>query len=413
VPQRDSDPKPLFAATMAAIERAAPASPAAFPMPSPIANATPPGGARALPASTGKPKLPAFDLDAALVKPTAIQSPAFDEPAADVNDRFAKALGARPDPLPLATPSPAATPTVPAPDLDDDEDDGLSIGEVSRVVNLADLKPRPSPRRPASTEQPAMRPSQQAMLNRTGSVPRLGNTAAVPRLGNTAAVPRLDDPGALLAPALGDSSVALSPQVASSHRRGMLLLIGVAAAVLIGGGVAVALLVFGGSEDPLGGLVRGNDIDTTRPDDPLRKIELGDGSDGSNAGAQPTPTPTVKRPNNGSTTRPQTLPKDPDPPPGADRLGGEEIEAMARTNSAGTQRCYMRAQRGAEAILLGDVKKVYATLKVGTDGKVTSVSLDKASDTSFGKCLISTIGAWRFRASPGGTYKIALQFVSS
>jgi hypothetical protein len=259
------------------------------------------------------------------------------------------------------------------------------------------------------------------MLNRTGSVPRLGNTAAVtrlgntaavPRLGNTAAVPRLDDPNALLVPPLGDSNVALSPQVASSHRRGMLLLIGVAAAVLIGGGVAVALLVSGGNEDPLGGLVRGNDIDTTRPDDPLRKIELGDGSGGSNAVAQTPPT-TVKRPNTGSTTRPQTLPKDPVPPPGGDRLGGDEIEAMARTNSAGTQRCYMRAQRGAEAILLGDVKKVYATLTIGTDGKVTGVSLDKAADSSFGKCLISTIGAWRFRASPGGTYKIALQFVSS
>ena len=208
-------------------------------------------------------------------------------------------------------------------------------------------------------------------------------------------------------------SMAVPPQVASSHRRGMLMLIGAAAAVLIGGIVAVVLIVSRGEDGPIGRLGRSSDIDTTRPDDPLRRIEPGDGSGSGSQVA--TPGPIIKKPNPGVTPRPQTnvTPKEPDPPVGGDKLGGEEIEAMARTNGAGTQRCYMRAQRGAEAIMIGDVKKVLATLTIAPDGKVTGVSLDKHGDNSFGKCLIGTISGWKFRTSPGGTYRLTLQFVST
>ena len=419
----EPEPKPLFAATMASLERASQPSAGGFGMPAPIANGTQapaPSTAKTAkgPGVGAAAKLPSFDLDSALDSATSVGGPSFDEPAAAANDLFAKSMGvSQPAPRPVGTPSPAVTPTLASSDLDDDddEDDDLAIGEVSRVVNLADLKPRPKPQ----PEQPAMA----AGLNRTGSVPRLGNTAAVPRLGNTAAVPRvggftagvprIDDPNAPLAPVAGDSMVA--PQVASSHRRAMLLLIGAAAAVVIGGIIAVVLIVFGGDDGSLGGLGRGNDIDTTRPDDPLRKFD-GD-TEGSGSGSQTTAQtgPVIKKPNTGGSTRPQTnvTPKDPDPPVGGDRLGSDEIETMARTNSSGTQRCYMRAQRGAEAILIGDVRKVLATLTIAPDGRVTSVTLDKHSDNSFGKCLISMIGAWKFRASPGGTYRLTLAFAST
>lgn len=443
----EPEPKPLFAATMASIERSAPPSSGHTPVPgfrlptpapAPMANATPPGGERAMPlqAKNGtavpsvapvKPnkglapspaKLPSFDVGD---PPTQTDAPSFDEPAAVANDLFAKALGVNapstptpPSQMPLATPAAAATLASSSlhDDDDDDDDNDLQIGEVSRVVNLADLKPRPKP------VEPQPRASTAAIINRTGSMPRIGgNTAAVPRIGgNTAAVPRIDDPNAPMVPlaAPTDQALAAPPQV--SHRRGMLMLIGAAAAVLIGGIVAVVLILSRTDDGPLGGLGRSNDIDTTRPDDPLRKIEpTGEGSgSGSQVATNPTG-PIIKKPNNTGTQRPQTnvTPKEPDPIPGADKLGGDEIETMARNNGAGTQRCYMRAQRGAEAIMIGDVKKVLATLTIAPDGKVTGVTLDKHADNNFGKCLISAISGWKFRASPGGTFRLTLQFVST
>jgi predicted Zn finger-like uncharacterized protein len=452
--EAEPEPKPLFAATMASIERNAPPSsghtpvpgfrlPTPAPAPAPIANATPPGGERAMPLQAkngtsgpaaapskntkgiGTPptRLPSFDVGE---PPTQTDVPSFDEPASVANDLFAKSLNGSPPAaaptapamMPLATPSPAAAATLSSTlDDDDDSDDDLQIGEVSRVVNLADLKPRPKPAAAAQS-----RASTAIIPNRTGSMPRIGgNTAAVPRIGgNTAAVPRIDDPDAPMAPLgtppLDAALAAPPPQV--SHRRGMLMLIGAAAAVIIGGVIAVVLMLSRNDDGPVGGLGRSNDIDTTRPDDPLRKIEPTNEGSGSGSQVATNPTgPVIKKPNNTgtSTQRPQTnvTPKEPDPPVGVDKLGGDEIETMARNNGSGTQRCYMRAQRGAEAILIGDVKKVLATLTIAPDGKVTAVSLDKHADNTFGKCLISTISAWKFRASPGGTFRLTLQFVST
>ena len=85
---------------------------------------------------------------------------------------------------------------------------------------------------------------------------------------------------------------------------------------------------------------------------------------------------------------------------------------MARKFSTGTQRCYMRSQKGADAILIGDVKKIQATLDIGTDGVVKNVTLSAHAANNLGKCLISTIKTWKFRQSPGGLYKISLQFVA-
>jgi hypothetical protein len=73
----------------------------------------------------------------------------------------------------------------------------------------------------------------------------------------------------------------------------------------------------------------------------------------------------------------------------------------------------MRSQRGADAILVGDVKKIAVTLQIEKDGSVTDVQLsDHAADT-LGKCLSAAIKGWKFRASGGGRFKFSLNFISS
>jgi hypothetical protein len=84
---------------------------------------------------------------------------------------------------------------------------------------------------------------------------------------------------------------------------------------------------------------------------------------------------------------------------------------MAGKYSSTTQRCYMRSQRGVDAILIGDVKKIAVTLTVAGDGSVSDVQLsDNHATNTLGKCLITSIRGWRFRASPGGTFKFVLHF---
>jgi len=71
----------------------------------------------------------------------------------------------------------------------------------------------------------------------------------------------------------------------------------------------------------------------------------------------------------------------------------------------------MRAQRGAEGILLADVKKISVTLTINGEGQVTDAQLsDNHAQDALGKCLIGVIRAWRFRPSPGGTFRFVLHF---
>ncbi len=98
--------------------------------------------------------------------------------------------------------------------------------------------------------------------------------------------------------------------------------------------------------------------------------------------------------------------------PDGKALQSTEVEDMAAKHAIGTQRCYMRSQRGVDAILIGDVKKIMVTMSVDRDGNVSEVGLSEHATDNLGKCLISTIKAWKFRTSPGGTFKFALQFVA-
>lgn len=468
----EEEPKPLFAATMASLERnaAAQAAPAAgLGIGSARPSATPPrgesrypspiGGTPSIPSiqaktnGTGPARVPAVPLATPAPKSgptpraetrpgvggafdvgdqaTQIDSPAFDgeaKPAAEPvaaqakqNDAFVRALGkdsgaakaVTPTPTPAPAPKLANAPVTDASE-DDDEDDGLSIGEVSRVVKLADLvKPVAKKAEPVAVAS-----------RRTQSSPSLARTGAVARMGNTAAVARIEDPNApasAFAPG-ADPSVAAGAEMAmqpapaeTSHKKGMIILIGVATVVLAGVIVAVVMLA-GGGDTIDKGLGQNDSIDTTRPDDPLRPRQPGDnttGSAGSNVAANPffPPKQPIKRPNGNTTTNPNgsNTVTGPDLPLG-DSLSPEDIDSVSKKYSTGTQRCYMRSQKGTDAITIGAVKSIQATLTVGKDGGVTDVVLGSHADDSLGKCLNQALRGWRFRTNPGGRVKFTLAF---
>jgi hypothetical protein len=124
--------------------------------------------------------------------------------------------------------------------------------------------------------------------------------------------------------------------------------------------------------------------------------------------------PTPKHVTTGVTTPHPTTIGTPDVPDSTDstkaKLRIDEIEDMARKQNDGTNRCYMRAQKGALGIEIQDLKKVAVTVTVGADGTVSEVGLSEHADDQFGKCLIGRVKTWKFRASPGGTFRFELAF---
>jgi hypothetical protein len=114
--------------------------------------------------------------------------------------------------------------------------------------------------------------------------------------------------------------------------------------------------------------------------------------------SRPNPTPAV-----GSNHHPEL-------PPG-NSLRSDEIEDVARKHHDMTQRCYMRSQRGADAILIGDVKKIAVTLLIDQDGIVREAQLSDHAADNLGKCLSGSIRGWKFRPSSGGTFRFSLNFV--
>ncbi|MGE5181432.1 MAG: hypothetical protein ACM31C_05200, partial [Acidobacteriota bacterium] len=288
----------------------------------------------------------------------------------------------------------------PEPGGDDDDDDGLAIGEVSRVVKLADIA---------------------KMGRSTGAQPRLGRTASHAKLPAGDVLPGAPPPDAfgpapmlpgampgLLGnqPVPSESVVAAAPYRA--HRRGMIMLLSAAGVLLAGVVVAVVLLVQGNGDDEPSQLGRQHDFDTSRPDDPNPRprnpIEAVASTGAMGSAAVPHPRP-----------RPVQIQRQPEPPPelpGAGRLKADEIEDMAAKQGDGTRRCYMRAQKGALGLDVGDIKKIDVTLTVDKDGVVSDVQLSDHAGDNFGKCLISRIRGWKFRTSPGGTFKFALAFSS-
>jgi hypothetical protein len=209
---------------------------------------------------------------------------------------------------------------------------------------------------------------------------------------------------------VSESAVAQAP--AHVQRRGMILLLTAAGVLLAGVVVAVVLLVANNGDDDMPTtLGRQREFDTSRPEEaprPRNPIEAV-ASTGAMGSAVTPPRP--RRPI-------QQIQRQPDPPPEIpndptkSKLKADEIEDMATKQGEGTKRCYMRAQKGALGLDVGDIKKIDVLLTVDKDGAVTDVSLSDHAADNFGKCLISRIRGWKFRASPGGTYKFALAFSS-
>lgn len=386
----EDTPRPLFAATMAQLEQGAAPSelrgaPAPAPRPVPsngqLPAAAPPhaNGAAALTARAGLPApLPSH-------VPTQLGVPGVAaRPSVRGFDAGGDASSTQVDALPFDARAEAAATMparAPAPADPGDGDDDLDIGEVSRVVKLADLA-RDAARRPPQHTPPV-------------AVPLVARAAGV------APGPFPSGPAdAFPAPELA------SPAVVASHRRALIALIS-GALVLVGVAVAVVFFVLTGGEDETGRLAKVEEIDTTRPDE-IRPT----GSGGSAEAA------TLERPSNPFGPRlprrpalaPPVGPTVPAEPAGGTRLDAQEIEDMAGKNSSVTQRCFMRAQRGVDGILLGDVKKIAVTLTINGEGLVTEAQLsDNHAQDSLGKCLIAAIRTWKFRASPGGTFRFVLQ----
>ena len=277
-------------------------------------------------------------------------------------------------------------------------DDDLDIGEVSRVVKLADL-------------------ARDGARRRIGGTPPAGIAAV-----RAAAAARLEAarPGELASGA-GDAGALLAAPdaspVAVAHRRALFALIA-GATVLVGVAIAVVFFVVTDEEDASSRLAKVEEIDTTRPEEvrPGASDSSGSGSDsgdGSALASEPPAEPSAPRAAKRPAIAPAvTPPVAPEAGAGATgKLEAREVEEMASKNSEITKRCYMRAQRGVSGIEVGDVKKIEVTLTIGGDGAVTDAQLsDNHAQDALGKCLIGVIRAWRFRPSPGGTFRFVLHF---
>jgi predicted Zn finger-like uncharacterized protein len=470
----DEEPKPLFAATMASLEKsasttlppvsspaiktngsaAAPPIPAAArttgkapaipsvqakgssgPMPSipakpAVPSATSPKGTGPVRAGTtqgvGSPGAQAlaaaFDTEGSDGM-TSVGEPPFDdnlqtmaEPVAAAK-RALDAVAEPPRPDPFAAAAAAAPKQIGFDALEAEQkrsevadDDNLDIGEVSRVVNLKDLA-RP-PRKTAGNTGPVPRVTGQVgrvtgpVGRVTGPVNRV--TASVAKLtAGEAGLPA--DPDAPPSDLAAGESVVVPAPVAQTHRRGLIMLIGVAAVLLLGVVGAVVLMVTSSDDDAPLGLGRTSQLNTDRPEDIGHPRSPGDvGPSGSGAGAQKIVRPHFPGFNPTQQQRPTQVEEPVDP--SLKKLGPDEIEDMAAKQGEGTKFCYIRAQKGALGLEIQDLKKLSVTLTIDKTGTVTDVQLSEHAKDSFGSCLISRIKGWKFRASPGGTFRIALAF---
>lgn len=406
-PVVEDDPKPLFAATMASLERGAPAvsNPSiALPAASPPARATPARGNPISPRTNGvRNAVPVV----APAKPSGSSSPARSKPISDSFDPGDSGaitqFGPVPPPEPFVKPrrdEPAGTWTdragsgpkhafgepaasaAPA-QLESGDDHELAIGEVSRVVNLADI----------------VRDRENA-TRRSGINPTFRSTGAI------ASMTAFTADGAPATQGAGELGPAMP--AAKSHRRGLITLFSVAALMVLGVIGAVILLVTT-DDEPIGGkLGPVHDIDTSRPEDPITHRPLGSGA----TPAQPNPLPRIIPRPRVNPNPPAGSSQDPEPLPG-NSLSADEVEDMARKHQEITNRCYMRSQRGADSILIGEVKKISVTLTVDSDGTVSDLKLSEHGADNLGKCLTMAMKGWRFRQSAGGTFRFSLNFVGS
>ncbi len=289
-------------------------------------------------------------------------------------------------------------------------DDDLDIGEVSRVVRLADLMGPPAAA--AAAPRPAGKPRAQ-----TAAVPVIGRaTAGVPAIGRgTAAMPAVGRAtgtneaifaaSQTAAAGLGMSDPAMAPPPVA-RRRGAALYVGIGfvAIALI---VVAAIVMSSGGEDAGGNDTAGGSDDFSklgyRPTDPLRP---GGGTQDVGPGPGTGKGPgTGRRPNsNGGGTGTGSAPRavvDAGVPtnPALRELSPDDVFTMSARMETGTRRCYERAMK-ADPFL--KVSKIKATITVSAAGPVTGVRLSDKADHPLGQCLIAAIKRWPFPASREG-----------
>ncbi len=323
----------------------------------------------------------------------------------------------------------------PIEDNSDDGDDDLSIGEVSRVVNLADLMKQPRSRSaPVATTQggPA----------RIGSAAKIGvrtSSNGITSLANGTAPVVLQPADAVTAglalaaqeaqaDALADVAMAGAPlavHIAPLPKRSHvgLLLVGGLAIV----GIAILVLVASGvfsREDQDGPRIAVDEYDNlgNRKDQVFRPgssapVLPGSAAEGSGKVIKPSGNSgNVKNPNTTSNT-PNTNPNN-----GSGKvetvgvngpvleLKADDVENMFQRNSDISRRCYEQALKKDPFL---EVKKIAVTMSVDKAGMVNDVNLSSHADHQLGKCLIQRIKAWRFRESSGGiTTRINVVFGS-
>ena len=320
----------------------------------------------------------------------------------------------------------------------DDHDDDLSIGEVSRVVNLADLMKQPRSR--SAPVAAAAAPGS----GRIGSAARIGTrtpASGSAALANGTAPMVLEPADAVTAglalaaqeaqaDALADVSAAGAPlaaQVAPPPKRGHVGVLLVAALTLAA--VIVLVLVASGvfsSDDQTGPRIAVDDYDNLggRKDPVFRPgsavpVKPGSAAEGSGTGTgrvtKPwtnpnntgnNPNNTGTNPNNTGSGKVETI--GPNGPVLA--LKADDVENMFQRNSDISRRCYEQALK-KDAFL--DVKKIAVTMSVDKTGIVNDVSLSSHADHQLGKCLMQRIKGWRFRESSDGiTTRINVVFGS-
>jgi predicted Zn finger-like uncharacterized protein len=290
----------------------------------------------------------------------------------------------------------------PGPSATAAHDDDLDIGEVSRVVRLADLMAPP----PAAAAPVA--PMLAKPRAPTASVAAIGRaTGAVPSLGPAA--PALPPPVAL-------DGEPLLPPAPAPRRRPVALYLAIGAAA-IGGIVATALIVSSGGEDTSGNATTGTGDDYSGigfrpPDNRGTGASAGTGSGTAAGTGSGRPGPgTGRRPvgsgtgtgagtaaGTGSGTGSGTATEVP-VNPGLRELTPDDVFTMSRRMETGTRRCYERAIK-ADPFL--KVSKIRATITVSATGGVSDVRLSDKADHPLGQCLSAAIKRWPFGPSKAG-----------
>lgn len=283
-----------------------------------------------------------------------------------------------------------ASPPPPAEDSGD-----LDIGEVSRIVNIAELAKADAAKRAAaqgaaaavSPATPAGGASPAAQLRRTVMIAAAALPAASPeQLERT------------------QEAIAEAKQ---SHRRSSTAVLLVAVVVALGAAmliVALATQNSGDAADTVGSFESGTDRLGQRVNVPGPMSSGGQGQAATtkrNATNIRT-TAAGSQVSTAGTTSGGGKPEKVEIGPDGQKLlplTGDDVIAVSAKMQSGTRRCYERAQKEDPFF---KAPKIIVRVVVDKAGAVSSVKLDKAADTSFGKCLESAIRRWPFRASTEG-----------